>query len=223
MRWRRWGAVAIVLAVLAGAGLRFAGRILVVADPLPARADAIVVLAGSVPDRALEAARLWAQGVAPRIVTTRTRLHPAEPVLRARGVRLEEEHERFGAALAGLGVPGGVLTVLRARADSTVSESQVIARWACRDDVRALVVVTSPAHTRRARAILRRLLPADVTLAVVPSTDDPFPADAWWRDRRAAKYVLREWEKLAHFWLRERASLVPCAGAERAGGARDAP
>lgn len=203
----------IALAACVGAILYGAGRVLVVADPLPGHADAIVVLAGSVPDRALEAARLYARGLSPRIVTTRTRLHPAEPTLRARGVHLEEEHERLGAALAGLGVPADALTVLRPRADSTVSESRVIARWACRHDVRALVVVTSPAHTRRARLILRRLLPATTTLAVVPAPDDPFPAAAWWRNRRAAKYVLREWEKLAHFWLRERAQLVPCAGA----------
>ncbi|MCW5891693.1 MAG: YdcF family protein [bacterium] len=212
MRWRGWAAGTAVLVGLALLAMRGAGTFLVVADPLPARADVIVVLAGSVPDRALEAARLWKAGVAPRIVTTRTRLHPAEDTLRALGVHLEEEHERLGRALAGLGVPADALTVLPTRADSTVSEASVIARWACGHDLRTLVVVTSPAHTRRARLILRRLLPAETEIAVVATPDDPFPAAAWWRDRRAAKYVLREWEKLAHYWLRERGRLAPCAG-----------
>lgn len=213
MRWRGWAAATIVVLALAVVAGRAAGPFLVVADPVPARADAIVVLAGSVPDRALEAARLWQRGVAPRIVTTRTRLPPGEPALRAHGVRLPEEHERLATALAGLDVPPDVLTVLRTRADSTVSEARVVARWACRHGTRSLVVVTSPAHTRRARLILRRLLPPDTALAIVPASDDPFPAATWWRDRRAAKYVLREWEKLAHFWLRERADLRPCGGA----------
>src|SRR5438876_1029425 len=45
--------VAVALAAVAVAAILAAGRVLVVADPLPPRADAIVVLAGSVPDQAL--------------------------------------------------------------------------------------------------------------------------------------------------------------------------
>src|SRR5213596_1754913 len=57
--------VAVALAAVAVAAILAAGRVLVVADPLPPRADAIVVLAGSVPDRALEAADLYGTGRAP--------------------------------------------------------------------------------------------------------------------------------------------------------------
>src|SRR5207247_1860913 len=48
--------VAVVLAALVAVALLGAGRVLVVADPLPPRADAIVILAGSVPDRTLDTA-----------------------------------------------------------------------------------------------------------------------------------------------------------------------
>jgi len=62
-----WAGIAVVLA--AGvATLLLAGRLLVVSDPLPPRADAIVVLAGSIPDRVLEAADLYRTGIAPRII-----------------------------------------------------------------------------------------------------------------------------------------------------------
>ena len=54
--------VAVVLAALVAVALLGAGRLLVVADPLPPRADAIVILAGSVPDRTLEAADLYRAG-----------------------------------------------------------------------------------------------------------------------------------------------------------------
>ena len=48
---RRSLAVAAVAAV--AAAYVFAGRVLVVADPLPPSADAIVILAGSIADRTL--------------------------------------------------------------------------------------------------------------------------------------------------------------------------
>src|SRR6266566_2200508 len=79
--------VAVVVAALVAVALLGAGRLLVVADPLPPRADAIVILAGSVPDRTLEAADLYRAGLAPRVVVTRERLPRGQAAMRARGVR----------------------------------------------------------------------------------------------------------------------------------------
>ncbi|HEY3186399.1 MAG TPA: hypothetical protein VGJ70_02920, partial [Solirubrobacteraceae bacterium] len=62
------------LGAAAGIAVLGAGRALVVADPLPAHADAIVVMAGSIADRVLEAADLYRAGIAPRIVVTRERV-----------------------------------------------------------------------------------------------------------------------------------------------------
>src|SRR5438876_613593 len=58
--------VAVALAAVGAAALLAAGRMLVVADPLPPRADAIVILGGSIPDRTLAAADLYRAGLAPR-------------------------------------------------------------------------------------------------------------------------------------------------------------
>src|SRR5439155_807312 len=76
----------VAVAALSLAAVPFAGRLLVVADPLPASADAIVVLAGSIPSRVLEASDLYRAGVAPRVVVTRERLARGESALHARGV-----------------------------------------------------------------------------------------------------------------------------------------
>jgi uncharacterized SAM-binding protein YcdF (DUF218 family) len=207
--------MAVVLTA-ALATLALAGRALVVADPLPARADAIVVLAGSVPDRVLEAADLYRARVASRIVVTRERLHPGDAALRARGVRLPEGDDLTRTALAGLGVPAHAIVVLRRRATSTESESRTIARWACTHRVHELVVVTSRAHTRRARLILRQALGPRVHLAIRPSRYDGFSSARWFRVRRDAKQVLSEYQKLANYWLRERWSIPPCGGLRRA-------
>src|SRR5437870_7342265 len=161
--------VAVVLAALVAVALLGAGRVLVVADPLLPRADAIVILAGSVPDRTLEAADLYRAGFAPRVVVTRERLPRGQAALRARGVRLPEGNELSVKALRELGVPPGAIVVLRRRAASSESEARTIARWACAHRLRGIIVVTSRAHSRRARLILRQALGAGIALAMRPS------------------------------------------------------
>jgi uncharacterized SAM-binding protein YcdF (DUF218 family) len=210
----RWLLLAVgVLAVGAVAAVRAAGRFLVVADPLPHRADAIVMLAGSLADRALETAHLAREGVAPLVILTRESLRRGAAALRAHGVRLPEEHHLARRALEELGVPESALHVLPRRANSTKTEAAIIARWACRHGVRRLVVVTSPTHTRRARLILAQSLGRGVELSVRPAPAAAFPADHWWRRRRTFKDVLIEYQKLVVYWLLERWTIEPCGGA----------
>ena len=213
------GVIAAALALLAlAAFLTFAplaGRFLVVADPLPKSADAIVVLAGSLRARSLEAARLYKDGIAPRVVVTRETQPPGATALRHAGVELPESDTLTRTALAGLGVPPRTIVTLRRRAQSTASEARTIARWACAHGIDSLIVVTSPSHTRRARLVLSRALGPHVTLTMRPTPDDSFAGDRWYRVRRDAKEVLSEWQKLAHHWLRERWSIEPCGGLRR--------
>lgn len=212
---RRVVVVVLALAVVAAAlVVPVAGRFLVVADPLPDRADAIVVLAGSIRDRALEAARLYRTGIAPRVVVTRETLPSGDSALREAGVELPESDALLRRALGGLGVPPSAIVTLRRRAQSTATEANTIARWACAHGMRRLVVVTSPSHTRRARLVLGRALGPTVALTMRPSRAR-FAASRWYAVRRDAKLVLSEWQKLVHHWLRERWQLRPCGGLRR--------
>jgi hypothetical protein len=209
---------AVLVAGTAVLSLPAAGSWLVVSDPLPPSADAIVILAGSVRDRALEAARLYRDGVAPRVVVTREALLAGSSELGAAGVELPESDGLLRMALAGLGVPPRAIVTLRRRAQSTASEARTIARWACPRGMRSLVVVTSPSHTRRARLVLRRALGPGFTLSVRPARADTFAGSRWVRVRRDAKTVLSEWQKLAFHWLRERWTLEACGGLRRRAG-----
>jgi uncharacterized SAM-binding protein YcdF (DUF218 family) len=209
---RRGRAIGVLAVVVAGVVLvlAFAGRLLVVEDALPERADAIVVLAGSPAARTMEAAAIYAKGIAGRVILTRERRPPAELALARRGIATPQPHEEARRYLVALGVPPEAILVLHGRAHSTDSEARLIAAWACREGHRALVLVTSPSHTRRARAIVRRALGPDVTVAVRPAREDFFPEHGWWQHRPAAKLVLSEYQKLAHYWLRERWRLGAC-------------
>lgn len=206
---RRLAVTAVILLVGGAIALRHAGNALVVSDPLPERADAIVVLAGSPPERVLDAADLYAAGIAPRIVLTRERHRAELDALARRGVTIPESHEVAAEALVRLGVPRDALVILPPRTDSTAAEAVVVATWACRSGMGSLVVVTSPAHTRRSRTIFRRALGDGVALAVRPASAAAFPAARWWRDRHAAKIVAFEWQKLASHWLVEHWRLAP--------------
>ena len=210
--WR----LALVLALAAvSAAVSLAGRLLVVADPLPPSADAIVVLAGSIPTRVLEAADLYRTGLAARVVVTRERLARGESVLRARGVHIPESDELTIAALEQLGVPAHAIVRLRRRARSTESEARTVARYACSHRLRSLAIVTSRPHSRRARLIYRRAVADAVAVAVRPSRYDVFAAARWWHIPRDAKIVLYEYERLIHYWLRERWTIQPCGGLRR--------
>src|SRR5262249_45440745 len=208
-------AIAAAVAAAAVAAMLFAGRLLVVADPLPAHADAIVNLAGSIPDRVLEVADLYRAGVAPRVVVTRERIAPGDLALRAHGGRLPEPYQMTFDALARLGVPPEATILLRRRTYSTESEARTIARWACSAGIRRLIVVTSPYHTRRARLILRQTLGPGIALTIRPSQAGAFSPERWWRVRRDAKFVLTEYQKLLHYWLNERWTIAPCGGLRR--------
>jgi uncharacterized SAM-binding protein YcdF (DUF218 family) len=219
-----------LLAVLAALGtataaLLLAGRYLVVSDPLPPTADAIVIMAGSIPDRVLEAVDLYRTGVAPRIIVTRERPRPGDALLRARGAALPESDQLTVDTLRRLGVPDAAIVRLRRRTFSTASEARTIARYACRHHLRRLVVVTSRSHSRRARLILRRALEPRVDVHLRPSRYDSFPAARWWRVRHHAKAVLREYQQLVHHWLSERWRIEPCGGliVAPAAGGRAAP
>src|SRR2546425_2874556 len=149
MRARLVVAIALIAATLFA--VAFAGALLVVNDPLPRSADAIVILAGSVPDRTLEASELYRTRVAPRILLTREHLRRGEAALRARGVTVPEGDALGRQALRALGVPDGAIVGLRRRNRSTESEARTIARFACPHGMRRLLGVTPRAPTRPAR------------------------------------------------------------------------
>jgi uncharacterized SAM-binding protein YcdF (DUF218 family) len=125
-------------------------------DPLPASADAIVVLSASVlSDTALNAdgtarllsgLELFQRGVAPRIFTTENELHYPD------GVRSTTEDQARLIKLGGATTAWTVLQGTRTTRDEALQSAVKLPKGA-----RSVVVVTSPLHTRRACATFETL------------------------------------------------------------------
>jgi uncharacterized SAM-binding protein YcdF (DUF218 family) len=189
------------------------GAFLVVRDA-DAPSDAIVVLAGSLPDRILHGVDLHRAGLAPIMVLTRETEWPGLEELRARGIEIPERFELNRDIARQLGVPEEALVLIEQRANSTLTEVEALLPELRRRGIRSILLVTSKTHTRRAALIFATLSGGDIAVRVSPTPYDPFTPDGWWRRRVTTRRVLTEYGKWLTFVLVDRWRLQPLA-AER--------
>jgi len=156
------GATGLVLAAVIFFGL---GRWLVVEDPLE-KAQAIVVLSGAMPLRAVEAAKLFREGYAPEIWLT----HSAEPgeTLEEMGIPFSGEDYYNKLVLIHEGVPPEAIHVLEPPIVNTAEEIKVAAAALKPGKDAAVILVTTKVHTRRVRLLWHRLAPARSAPSCVP-------------------------------------------------------
>lgn len=196
--------VLFALALAGVLGFRSAGRWLVREDPV-AHATAIVVLSGSLPFRAEAAASLYREGYAPEVWLTRPET-PAEELSRL-NIPFQGEEQYDREVLMHLGVPANAIRILpREIVDTEQEIEEVSAALRGRLDGQPgsresrVIIVTSPQHTRRVRALWRRLALANEGAVVRAAWQDPFDCDHWWRNTRDAYAVVREFLGLANTW-----------------------
>lgn len=212
--------VVVGLIVLVGLALFLpaAGRFLVVADT-PEQADAIVVLAGSYPDRVFEAVELYRQGLAPRILLCREVENSGYRRAAELGVSIPRPSDINRAVAEQLGVPASAVEVLDRFGDSTYSEAEAVIDEALRRGYHTILLVTSKYHSRRAAAIYRFLAAGHVKFIMRPARDDDFQSEGWWRDRISTRRLIIEYQKMLHFQLIDRWGLSPAATPAAAVGA----
>jgi uncharacterized SAM-binding protein YcdF (DUF218 family) len=187
----------LILAIAGVVAFRGIGRWLVVEDPLD-RADAIVVLSGGLPYRAIEAAKIFRLGLAPQVWLTR----PANPssVLGKMGISFEGEEGYSRAVLIHESVPESAIRILGPEIVNTEDEERVIISEMQATRASRVIIVTSPPHTRRVRALWQRLAPTGLTLIVRSASNDDYDADHWWRTTRDSLSVTRETMGLLNAW-----------------------
>jgi uncharacterized SAM-binding protein YcdF (DUF218 family) len=178
-------------------GFRHAGRWLTLEDSL-SKADVIFVLSGGLPYRAEEGAKVFASGYAPEVWVSR----PESPVnkMEKLGVRFVGEEDYNREILTHEGVPETAIHVLPDTVINTEQEVEEAAREMRRAGKTRIIIVTSPQHTRRVRALWRTLAGDNLTMMIHAAQDDPFDADHWWRNTRDILSVVRETLGLVNAW-----------------------
>jgi uncharacterized SAM-binding protein YcdF (DUF218 family) len=142
------------------------------------KADAIVILGGGLENRPFAAARLFHDGVAPRILYMNTRTGPAEES----GVALSER-ELTRRILLSNNVPESAMLAIGSHVASTYDESRAVRAWAMQTGATSIVITTDLFHTRRAMWIFRREL-RDTPVKIYVAAVDPvrYKINDWWRN-----------------------------------------
>ena len=202
-RWLRralvLGALLGIVAVLLPWGASGIGQWLVVADPLEP-AKAIVVLSGRVPFRAMEAASIYREGLAPEVWLTKEVVHAEEQALGRLGVAVVRAEVYNREALERLGVKPDAVRLLRDGVWNTVDEVRLIARELARTGGDRVIIVTSKAHSRRVRATWAAIIGISPRAIVRYAREEPYGGRGWWRNTRDALDVSREVFGLMNVW-----------------------
>ena len=174
-----------------------AGHWLVREDPL-GKADVIVVLSGGLPFRAESAAGIFESGYAPAVWVSK----PGGPQeeLAALGIHFVGEEEYNCEILVQEGVPDSAIQIFPDAVVNTQDEVEEISREMRRDGKHTVIIVTSPQHTRRVKALWRKLVGDDPRLIVRAAPGDPFDAEHWWRNTQDVLAVVRESLGLLNVW-----------------------
>jgi uncharacterized SAM-binding protein YcdF (DUF218 family) len=190
-------AILIVLAALGTTVFFTIGEWLVVQEPL-VHSDVIVVLSGQLPGRAVEAARLYKAGYAEQVWVSQG-LSPAEELKAMKIFYLGEDFYNEKVLLA-QGVPADSIRVLERPIANTEEEVNEISENLRRSNLHHVILVTSKPHTRRVRAIWRKLVGSDPDAIVRYATDDPYDGAHWWRRTHDALDIVRETLGLINAW-----------------------
>ena len=196
-QWQILGGVLIALCAAGTVAFFGIGKWLIVQDPL-VHADVIVILSGRLPERALEAARLYRAGYADKIWISPP-ISPAEDLKAMSIIFLGEDFYNEKVLLA-QGVPLDAIHILERPNANTEEEVREISEGLRGNNFHQAIVVTSKAHTRRVRTIWRKLVGSEPRLTVSFANDDPYDGTHWWRHTRDGLDVERETLGLFNAW-----------------------
>jgi uncharacterized SAM-binding protein YcdF (DUF218 family) len=196
-RWLIRAGILIVPVVVVTVVFLNIGQWLIVQDPL-AHADVIVVLSGRLPERALEAARLYHAGYAEQVWISQP-TSPAEELKTMKIFYLGEDFYNEKVLMA-QGVPVDAIHILDDPSANTEEEVREISQMLRRNNSHNVIVVTSKPHTRRVRTIWHKLVGSDPQAIVRFTNDDPYDGAHWWRHTRDALDIVRETLGLLNAW-----------------------
>ena len=178
---RRWLAIVIMAAALAGVACLFFPQELLTVDSGPVTGDVLVVLGGGNTERPLRAAELYKAGVAPKILCS--------------GLG---DCDSNRALLRRAGVPASA--ILREERSHNTSENARFSLPILRSlGARRVIIVTSWYHSRRAWRCFRHYAPDLIFYSRPAYAGCP---TSWWQPQPIRGHVKSEYLKLLGYWVR---------------------
>jgi uncharacterized SAM-binding protein YcdF (DUF218 family) len=181
-----------------------AARHLVVEKTL-SRADAILVLSGSDTylERTAEAAALYSEGTAPKILLTNDGLQGG---WNDREKRNPYFYERARWELIRQGVPEAAIEALPPVVRGTHDEAELFVEAAAERNIESVMLVTSAHHTRRALWTFERVAAKHgralaIGIKSPPGETQDSSPPAWWLSGRGWRAVGLEYLKIAYYRL----------------------
>jgi uncharacterized SAM-binding protein YcdF (DUF218 family) len=155
--------------------LQGAADLWVVSDKIT-HADAVVVLGGGYDVRPVVAAKLYRDGIVPKVLLSRA----TEIVVNEKQATAEQIDVRV---LLQLGVPHNAIEFFGQGSTSTHDEALTLKEWATRHQVSRLIVPAEVFFARRARWVLRQAFLKTNIRVEVPSFDPPLAYSRleWWK------------------------------------------
>lgn len=168
------------------------------------KADAILVLGGSSTyvERTQKAVELYKTGIAPRIFLT-------DDGKRAGWSRAEKRNPPYVELARKRLIDGGAaaenIEILQPTVAGTIDEARVLADKSKSENLRAVLIVTSAYHTRRAlwtfeRAFAAANLKTELGIAAASPGEQTPEAKYWWLSRRGWNLVAGEYVKFVVYW-----------------------
>lgn len=189
--------VLLIILCLAYLSLPLLGRWLVREDAVQP-ADAIAVLAGRFPQRALEAARLYHEGFAREVWLTRPRKHTSFDELGE--VQFLGEDDRNFEVLRSFGVPEYAIRILDVPIINTADELNAISSGLKTLGDSSVIIVTSKAHTRRVFSLWDKYHAGDGEALIHGVSYDPFSPSHWWKSAGSRDQAIHEFLGMLDMW-----------------------
>jgi len=177
--------------------MRMFGNYLIQEDEL-SQCDALFVLSGNPKDRAMESARLFKAGFAPKVICTGESVHR---ILLVVGDSTDEAGLSRMELMAA-GIPDNQIEVLHI-GTSTREESEAILAYCKIKGLKKIMVVSDKFHTNRIDYAFRDVFEdAGIQLVLRGSPSNAYSESNWWANEEGLIMVNNEYIKLLYYYIR---------------------
>jgi len=196
------GLLLVLLIVFHASLLSRVGHLVFYEDRPQEPVDAVIILAGSIPDRALEGADVLREFETAQGFLTQVRMPPRNRRLQELGIHLPRSFDLNRQVLLASGVADSRIRILPDMVSSTWEEAVAFRNSLNNNSIQSVIISTCRFHSYRAYLNFTKALEGTgVEVYMSPSKYCDFHPDSWWMDRDQVKRLYVEIASLTAFFL----------------------